>query len=85
MKAKAPVLAVSVRSLLIYIPLGFVFLAQVAGLLVLYCGGISGKNDTMIDLTTQVPVLRFGWPILFLIAVSYHLAQRKKSASRHMT
>ena len=66
------------RIFLLYIPLFLVVLLQAGALLMLYAGKISGKNDTMIDLGTQVPALRFGWPVIFVVAIVYHVSTRKK-------
>jgi hypothetical protein len=70
------------RILLVYVPLVLLLLLQTGALLTLYAGKISGKNDTMIDLGTHVPGLRFGWPIIFVVALFYHLRMRGRVESR---
>ncbi|SRR5260221_7408199 len=59
------------RILFVYTPLFVVLLIQAAALLTLYGGKFSGKDDTMIDPGTHVPALRFGWPVIFVVAVVF--------------
>jgi hypothetical protein len=68
------------KVLFVHIPLLVLLLIQAAALLMLYAGKISGKDDTMIDLGTHVPALRFGWPAIFVVALIYHFATRRKQA-----
>ena len=64
----------------VHIPLLVLLLLQAGALVILYAGKISGKDNTMIDLGTHVPALRFGWPAIFVLAVIYHTAMRRKQA-----
>jgi len=66
------------KVLFVHIPLLVLLLLQAAVVLVLYAGKISGQDNTMIDLGTHVPALRFGWPAIFVLALIYHIAMRRK-------
>jgi len=65
-----------IRLFIVYLPLAFVALLQVTALLVIYGGSIGGPNGTIIDLSTHVAGLRFGWPLLLVAATIYHLVGR---------
>jgi len=70
------------RVFLVYLPLAFVALLQVAVLLVIYGGSIGGPNDTTIDLSTHVAGLRFGWPLLLVVATIYHVIGRRTTPEK---
>lgn len=67
----------TIRFLFVNLPLLFVILLQAVALVILYTGEISGKDGTMINLATHVSGLRFGWPIIFVVALVYHLRRRR--------
>jgi len=71
-----------IRLCLVYLPLAFVALLQVAALLVIYLGSILGPNDTTIDLSTHVAGLRYGWPVLLVAATIYHFIGRRKTPEK---
>jgi hypothetical protein len=68
---------VIIRLFMVYLPLAFVVLLQWVVLLVIYGGSIGGPNGTTIDLSTHVAGLRFGWPLLLLVATIYHVIGRR--------
>ena len=71
-----------IRLFMVYLPLGFVALLQVAALLTIYGGSIGGPNGTTIDLSTHVTGLRFGWPLLLVAATIYHVIGRRTTPEK---
>jgi hypothetical protein len=73
---------VIIRLFMVYLPLVFVALLQVAALLTIYGGSFIGPNGTMIDLSTHVTGLRFGWPVLLVAATIYHVIARRTTPEK---
>jgi len=73
-----------IKFILVYLPLTLLILLQGVALLALYAGKISGKDNTMIDLSTHVPALRWGWPILLVVSVAYHIWSRRQTNNHHL-